>query len=219
MTQEFQTEFLKFSPSLSLSGFGFLEWSGAKALEERDWAKGVKIFASLVQQRDTALNRMGLAASLYWQIRLSEAEKNYLLAVEKISRPRPLLFSAYRALGEISLLKNDTAMAEEYFNKAGTLKPPIESSLFFQRSVLYLKEKRYKEAEILFQKDLAIRPHRSKAWLGLALVRRALGKDDMALACLRRCLDLNPRDEKACYLEKLWSQSLQPLTPSLAFRA
>ena len=207
------------SSPLNFEGISFLERVGSKALEARGWAEAERIFRFLIRHRDTDLNRMGLATALYWQSCLDEAEKHYLSAVEKISHPRPLLFSAYKALGEISLLKNDTAMAEEYFNKAGTLKPPASSGLAFQRAVLYLRDKRHKEAERLFQIVLALQPHKAKAWLGLALSRKALGRDDMALACLRRFLDRNPEHKKAFYLEKLWSGTAWPLPPSLTFSA
>ena len=187
-----------------------LEWAGFLALENKLWPIAEKIFSFLLKRRNKVMDLVGLAKALRNQSRFNLAEKHYLKALEKINTPCPLLFIVYKALGEISLFKNDFLMAEEYYNKAGTLKPAC-ASLIFHRAMMYLKEKDYKQAEKNFQKFIATHLNSAKAWLGLALCKKALGDEEMALACLKRTLDLDPKNSKALELKKQWMKSVYDL--------
>ena len=106
-------------------------------------------------------------------------------------------------MGEIYLLKNNFPMAEEYYNKASTLNPSC-MSLIFHRAILYLKDKNYIEAEKHFQTFVQSHLDSAKAWLGLALTRKALGDEELALACLKRSLDTDPQNSRALELKKQW---------------
>ncbi len=180
-----------------------LEWAGCLALENKKWELAENIFSHLLKRRDKVLDQVGLAKSFLERSLLDPAEKHYLSALYQISEPCPLLFIIYKALGEIGLLKNNFAMAEEYYNKAGTLNPSC-FSLIFHRAILHLKEKKYKSAEKGFQKVVQSQPRYAKAWQGLALVRKALGDEDLALACLNRSLDIEPHNQKALRLKHRW---------------
>lgn len=196
-----------------------LEWAGLLSLENSQWPLAESAFSALLERRDKISDRLGLAKALRKQSRLDEAEELYLSAVEKITEPCSLLFIAQKALGEICLLKGDFSMAEERFNKAGTLNPSCPSLLFY-RAMILLKEKNYKEAEKSWQIFAQAHLRSAQAWLGLALARKALGDEELALACLERSLDLDSKNARALKLKKQWKPSLaEELSNSLSFSA
>ena len=180
-----------------------LEWAGFLALENEQWLIAENIFSSLLERRKKIIDLVGLAKALFKQSRFDEAEECYLAAIDKITEPCSLLFIVYKSLGEIQLLKKNFSMAEEYYNKASTLNPHCEN-LTFDRAMMYLKEKNYKEAEYNFQTFIKSNLSSTKAWLGLALVRKALGDEELALSCLQRCLDFDSNNYKALNLKQQW---------------
>lgn len=197
-----------------------LEWAGLLALENKEWSLAESVFALLLEQRDKALDLVGLAKSLRQQNRLKEAEECYLESLDKIKTPCSLLFTVYKALGEIYLLKNDLSQAEEFYNKAGTIQPACKS-LVFSRAMIFLKEKNYKQAESFFIKYLKSHPLSEKAWLGAALSRKSLDDSELAWASLKKCFDLNPKNSQALKLEKKWKEKERPSLKSqlLSFSA
>ncbi|MDE0092873.1 MAG: hypothetical protein OXN83_06280 [Oligoflexia bacterium] len=196
-----------------------LEWAGFLALENECWSIAEAIFASLLESRNKILDLLGLAKALRMQFRLVEAEDCYLASLDRITQACSLLFVVYKALGEISLLKEDFYQAEEYYNKASTLNPACKS-LVFCRAMMYLKEKNYKLAEERFKDYLRFDLHSTKAWLGLALIRKALDDEELAWACLERCLDIEPENSQALQLKTQWKKSIfYDSSSSLSFSA
>ena len=191
------------SVGLQNSDERLLEWVGLLALENKEWSLAESVFSLLLEQRDKVLDLVGLAKSLRMQERLKEAEECYLESLEKIKYPCSLLFIIYKALGEIYLLKKDISQAEEFYNKAGTIQPSCKS-LTFSRAMISLTEKNYKQAESYFIKYLSSNLSSEKAWLGLAISRKGLGDIELAWACLKKCLDLNSKNQQALNLEKQW---------------
>ena len=196
-----------------------LEWGGFLALENKQWEIAENIFSCLLERRKKIIDWLGLAKALCKQSRLKEAEECYLEILDQITKPCSLLFIVYKSLGEIGLLKEDFLMAEEYYNKASTLNPHC-ANLTFHRAMMYLKEKNYKESEKYFQTFAKAHLNDPKAWLGLALTRKALGDEELALACLTRCLDIDSQNEKALNLNEKWQTSfIQNYLTSFSFSA
>ena len=183
-----------------------LEWGGRLALENNHWEIAENIFSCLLERRKKVSDLFCLGESLLNQLRCKEAEECFLEALNQISEPCPVLFKINKYLGQIYVLNKNYPMAEEYYNKAYTL-DPHSLSLQFHRALLKLKEKKYDEAENLFQKAVKTSPASSRSWLGLAISRYFLEEKEIALACLNRCLDLDSKNSKAHYLKKKWSPS------------
>ena len=183
-----------------------LEWGGRLALENENWSIAENLFASLLERRRNAEDLAGLGQALLQQNRLEEAEECLLDALNYIKEPCPLLFIVQKNLGYICLLNQNLSMAEEYYNKAYTLNPQ-SSSLQFHRAYLYLKQGEYKSAESGFKNFLQDQPNNPKAWLGLALTRRALKKWELAEACLLQCLDLDSQNKQALQLRDQWTKT------------
>ena len=214
-TAEFLTKFIqnnKVTPRL-------LEWAGFLALENKIWPTAEMIFASLLERRDKVLDLLGLAKSLRQQSRLTEAEECYLACLDKITKACPLLFIVYKALAEISFLKENLYQAEEYYNKACTLNPKCKDLIFY-KAIMHLKEKNFSSSEKYFKDCLKYDSRSAKVWLGLALTRKALGEEELAWSCLEKCLDLEPQNTKALKLKKSWKPSLlDNISSSLRFSA
>ena len=187
------------------AGESRLEWGGRLALENENWNMAEKFFSCLLERRRTARDLAGLGQALLQQNRLKEAEECLLSALNCITTPCRLLFIVYKNLGCISLLNKNFETAEEYYNRAYTLNP-LCPSLQFQKAYLSFKSGDYKKAESGFKALLQSRPDQTKAWLGLALSRKALKETALAKACLYRVLDLDPKNPKALWLKKEWSK-------------
>lgn len=190
-----------------------LEWGGRLALENENWKIAERIFACLLERRRKAEDLTGLGQALFQQNRLREAEECLLEALNYIEAPCPLLFIIYKDLGHISLLDSNLEMAEEYYNKAYTLRPR-SPSLQFHRAYLHLKLGKYKTAETGFKNLLQDQPDNPKAWLGLALSRKALNELKLSLACLHHCLDLDPKNKQALQLKNQWTKADTPSVSS-----
>ena len=196
-----------------------LEWAGFLALENKLWSVAEMIFASLLERRDKVLDLLGLAKALRMQSRLTEAEECYLASLDKINQACPLLFITYKALGEISVGHGDFFQAEEYYNKASALNPKCKDLIFY-KAMMYLKGKNYQYAERDFKEYLKFNSNLPKAWLGLAIARKALGEEELAWSCLERGLDIEPQNLQALKLKKSWQKSIfNDISSSLSFSA
>ena len=195
-----------------------LEWSGFLALENQEWKLAENIFSCLLERRTKALDLAGLAKALRMQLRLKESEECYLESLNQITEPSVLLFTVYKALGDIYLLQKNFLQAEEYYNKASTLKSDCQG-LLFSRAMMFLKEKNYHLAEQNFQDYLKAHLQSAKAWLGLSLARKALGETELALACLKKCLDIEPNNTQALKIQKKWNQPFVSPISNLSFCA
>ena len=195
-----------------------LEWSGFLALENQEWELAENIFSCLLERRSKALDLAGLAKALRMQQRLKESEECYLESLNQITEPSVLLFTVYKALGDIYLLQKNFLQAEEYYNKASTLKSDGQG-LLFSRAMMFLKEKNYPLAEQNFQNYLKNHLQSAKAWLGISLARQALGDTELALACLKKCLDIEPNNAQALKTYEKWSRPFVAPVCDLSFCA
>ncbi len=150
-----------------------LAWLGRLALENHEWDAAEMAFSSLLERRQNPSDLVGLAESLLNQFRLSEAEECLSEALNQILEPCPLLFAVCKYLGQLSAANKNFPMAEEYYNRAYTLNPD-SPGLQFHKALLSFRQKNYREAAAGFQALLKIRPKMARAWLGLALSRKAL---------------------------------------------
>ena len=193
-----------------------LEWGGRIAIEEKQWVFAEEIFSCLLERRRKPEDLVSLAHSLVRQNRWNEGEECLLEALNFISEPSLLLFCVYKNLGDISTLKKNFPLAEEFYNKAHTIRPN-SLSLRLHRGILKLKQKNYNAAMECFQKLLKAQPKNEKAWLGLALSRKALGEDELAEGALLRSLDFNPKNPEALKLKNKWENPLLSNTTSINF--
>ena len=212
-----QTVFLKRLVEDDQADERMIFWGGKIALENDNWTLAENLFSSLLERQLKPRYLVGLAQALFKQSRYKEAEDCLIEAVNKVLEPCHLLFVIYKNLGDLYLITRNFSMSEEFYNKAYTLSPQ-SLSLKFRRAISSLRQKQYSLAEKQFQEILANEPHSTKAWMGLALTRKALKESELAKACLYRCLDFDPRNQRALQLKEQWSVELStPFTHQFTF--
>ncbi|MBZ5580835.1 MAG: tetratricopeptide repeat protein [Acidobacteriia bacterium] len=91
----------------------------------------------------------------------------------------------YAALAYMDLKKDEEAIAEL---EASIQSPYVAPELYLTLGSLYAQRKRYREAEAVCRKAIALDSTRSEAWLNLAQLFNAQGQSDQALAALRQAL-------------------------------
>ena len=202
--KEKQTLFLKRLVEDDQADERMIFWGGKIALENNNWNLAENLFSSLLERQLKPRYLVGLAQALSKQSRYKDAEDCLIEAVSKVLEPCHLLFIIYKNLGDLYLTTENFSMSEEFYNKAYTLSPQ-SLSLKFHKAVSSLRQKQYSLAEKQFQEILVNEPHHARAWMGLALTRRALKESELAEACLYRCLDFDPRNQRALQLKKQWS--------------
>ena len=191
-----------------------LELGGRIAIEEKQWAPAEEIFSCLLERRKKPEDLVSLAHCLVRQDRLKEGEECLLEALNSIREPSLLLFCVYKNLGDIALLRKNFPLAEEFYNKAHTISPDSRS-LQLHKAVLSLKQKDFKTASERFKKLLVQDSENAKAWIGLAVSRKALQEEELAKACLSRALDFQPKNKEALHLKEEWEN---PLKKTIRFR-
>ena len=195
-----------------------LNWVGLIALENKEWKMAEEIFACLLERRDKVTDLVGLGKALQNLGQYQEAEECLMEATYKIKEPCMTLYTVHKALGDLFTLQEDYPMAEEHYNKAGAIYPK-SSSLLFCRAMMYLKEKNYRLAETRFQAFLKDNLNSTQAWLGVAISRKALGEVELGEACLKRCLDLDPKNPQALKLSQKWEEEKKPAPNQFSFAA
>jgi tetratricopeptide (TPR) repeat protein len=145
----------------------------AKAeLEEALRARpGVAHFLSLLGESERKLGHP--EAALEWHRKALEAD------------PKMNTVHYYAALAYMDLKKDDEAITEL---EASIQSPYVAPELYLTLGSLYAKRKRYREAEQLCRKAIALDPARSEGYLDLAQLFNAQGFSDKALAALRQAL-------------------------------
>lgn len=184
-----------------------LAWCGYLCLENHYWELAESFFSCLSERRKKSTDFFYLAQALLNQKRYQEAEECLLEFIYQVQKPCLMLFRAYKNLGQIAMLMESYLTAEEYYNKAYSIDKD-SASLLFQRSILKIKQKDYEQAEKFIQHLLCKNPGMAKAWLSLAVIRHTLKDEEMATSCLNRCLDLDPQNSKALYLQQRWDTNI-----------
>lgn len=193
-----------------------LEWAAVLSLENSEWNKAEYFFSNLTGMRNKASDWLNLALSLHKQSKIQDAESCCLEAICKIKQASHHLYLAYKLLADIYFIKKDFLMAEEYYNKAGTLQSSCKDILF-AKAMIYLKENKYYQAITYFKKVITQQAQHTKSWIGLALARKALKDHELAQACLKRCLDFDSGNHTALKLQHKWTFDVKNLAYTFTF--
>jgi tetratricopeptide (TPR) repeat protein len=106
----------------------------------------------------------------------------------------------YMALAYIDLKKEDEAIAEL---EASIQSPFVAPELYLTLGSLYTQRKRYREAEDLCRKAVALDPERTESYLNLAQLFNAQGQGSKALAALHQALPPGKTFATSPYYQKL----------------
>jgi tetratricopeptide (TPR) repeat protein len=132
---------------------------------------GVPHFLALMGEAERKLGRP--EAALEWHRKALAAD------------PKLNTVHYYAALAYMDMKKDDEAITEL---EASIRSPYVATDLYLTLGSLYTRHKRYREAEDVCRKAIALDPERSESYLRLAQLFNAQGFGDKALAALRQAL-------------------------------
>jgi len=125
---------------------------------------------------------------LKFEGRYTEAER--ILEERGVKKPH---FKVYEQLGEIAMLKNNSALAIANYSRSLELKEN-NYNVNLNMGALMVKKGKPQEALPYFQKAVEIRPNDIKALRNLGILFENTGKVTQACDCFKKVLALNPND-------------------------
>lgn len=161
-----------------------------------DWPMVAKAYECIVNIENNEDNIIKLSESLQ-KIGSSKLAKELLLdllARQNISEENQ--FQVYKDLGNLSVGDGDFETAEEFYNKAFAMNPDSDV-LLVNYGTLELQRCQLEDAGARFRSALALNTKNARAWLGLALVHKQFGDDDLALGNVIKSLDYDPNNSLA----------------------
>lgn len=164
-----------------------------------------KLLLSLAQQSPTAKHLAQLGKYLD-QVSLFEEAitvfEQVLLFTHLSDDSR---YEIYKQLGNAYLKMNDYESAQENYHKAFTLNSncPI---LHINLGTLAIQKNEWFHVQQYFRESLRLDTKQDKGWTGLAIYHQYMGDLDLALANLKKALDLNPSNRVALLLLLNWSK-------------
>ncbi len=133
-----------------------------------------------------------------------EALKAYFECLAVMEDPCPQLFEIYKNMGNISVKLSDFDGAEEFYNKAYTVKSDSDT-LLINFGTLEVQRGDFDKALFCFRQAIQVNEKNDKAWVGLALMHSEYGDSALAWANLTTALDLHPQNRTAVLLFAKWA--------------
>ena len=128
-----------------------------------------------------------------------EALKAYFECLAVMEEPCGQLFEIYKNMGNISVKLSDFDGAEEFYNKAYTVKSDSDT-LLVNFGTLEVQRGDFDKALFCFRQAIQVNEKNDKAWVGLALMHSEYGDSALAWANLTTALDLHPQNRTAVLL-------------------
>ncbi|MES2856060.1 MAG: tetratricopeptide repeat protein, partial [Bdellovibrionota bacterium] len=115
-----------------------------------------------------------------------------------------ILFEVYKNVGNIHVRAGDFDAAEEFYDKAYTIRPNSDI-LLVNYGTLEIQRENHESALERFRAAVAVNANSDRAWVGLALVHRAMGDLELAKGNVERALDINDSNRTAIRLSVEWA--------------
>nr|BBH95988.1 hypothetical protein KTA_41870 [Thermogemmatispora argillosa] len=171
--------------------------AGLRAMEEGDWATGLRLFDRLCQ--DQALSPRARAAAYFFRGRVQRYRQAYTEALADHSQAIALDASNVWAFVERSrVLRRLRRYSEALEDLSRVLElNPFDARSWASRGQVYTRLGRYEEALQDYERALALDEGYVWALVHRAEVHRLRGHYEQALADLERALALNPQEVRA----------------------
>lgn len=165
----------------------------------------LKLLLSVAQQSPSVNNLAQLGKYLDQVNRFEEAVavfEQVLLFTHLSDEAR---YEIYKQLGNAYLKLSDYDSAQENYHKAFTLNSncPI---LHINLGTLAIQKNEWFQVQQYFRESLRLDKKQDKGWTGLAIYHQYMGDLDLAIANLKKALDLNPGNRVALLLLVNWSK-------------
>ena len=168
-------------------------------------SEALPYFRAIVKNEGTASSWVRLGDEAYNAQDFEEAYTSYVVAVEMGLADGPELFSAYKNLGNILVIRGDTAAAEKMYQKAYTLNPDSDV-LIVNLGSLEIQKGDLNKAVHMFRRAVELNDSNDKAWVGLGLIHREFSDVELSWANIEKALDIDPKNESAIRLVAEWAQ-------------
>lgn len=187
------------APSSIATMRALAECAGAQgAKEER-----LRLLEAVVAFNDHPEHLLQLGEELIAQGRDQDGLKHLLVAAHSVAEDEGLLFSIYKAIGNVFVRSRDFESAEENYHRAYRLNPN-SPTLLVNFGTLEIQRENWESALIRFRDAIALDRTCDKAWVGLAIAHRQFGDHALSWANLSRAVDINPNSNTAIQLALAW---------------
>lgn len=171
----------------------------------RRHTEALPYFRAIVKNEGTPSAWVRLADEAYNAQDFEEAYTSYVVAIEMGLADGPELFSAYKNLGNILVIRADVETAEKMYQKAYTLNPDSDV-LIVNLGSLEIHKGDLNKAVHMFRRAVELNDSNDKAWVGLGLIHREFSDAELSWANIEKALDLNPTNDSAIRLVAEWAQ-------------
>ncbi|HVK62453.1 MAG TPA: tetratricopeptide repeat protein [Bdellovibrionales bacterium] len=166
--------------------------------------EALKCYRALAKITPSLEADVAIAETLYLSERDDMALAAYREILKLVVADRSVLFEIYKNVGNIHVRAGEFDAAEEFYDKAYTIQPDSDI-LLVNYGTLEIQRENHESAVERFRAAVAINSNNDKAWVGLALVHRAMGDLELAKANLARALDISSNNRTAIRLSVEWS--------------
>lgn len=183
-----------------------LKMMGQCFKSENRYEEALKCFRANAKITRTADAMAAVAEILYLCERDEAALAQYRDVLKNVITDASLLFEIYKNVGNIHTRAGDFEAAEEFYDKAYTLRPQSDI-LLVNYGTLEIQRGNWNEAVTRFRTAVEINPQSDRGWVGLAMVHRTMGDFELAKANLQRALDINGANRTALKLAVEWASA------------
>jgi tetratricopeptide (TPR) repeat protein len=173
---------------------------------ENRYEEALKCFRARAKIVQTPEAGAQVAEILYLCERDEAALASYRDVLKNVVTDTTLLFDIYKNVGNIHTRAGDFEAAEEFYDKAYTLRPRSDV-LLVNYGTLEIQRGAWNEAVTRFRSAVEINPQSDRGWVGLAMVHHSMGDFELAKANLQRALDINGANRTALKLAVDWAQA------------
>lgn len=192
---------------------------GVSLREEGRYEEALKCFRALLKSELPENVRLDaqilVAETLYLAERDDLALAAYREILKNVIGDQDKLFEIYKNIGNIHVRAGDFESAEEYYDKAYTIRSSSDV-LMVNYGTLEIQRESIAEAVLRFRRAVEINPENDKGWVGLALVHRQMGDLELAWANVQRALDINRRNRTAIRLVVDWGLTDRDFSVAIA---
>jgi tetratricopeptide (TPR) repeat protein len=166
--------------------------------------ESLKCFRALAKITKGIMPQILIAETLYLGERDEMALAAYREVLKNVIEDESQLFDIYKNVGNIHVRAGDFESAEEFYDKAYTLRQDSDV-LMVNYGTLEIQRENLGEAVERFRKAVDLNENNDKAWVGLAIVHMQMGDFELAWANIERALDVNKANRTAIRLSVEWA--------------
>ncbi len=181
-----------------------LKMMGECLKAESRYEEALKCFKAYAKIARSTEAHAAVGEILYLVERDEAALATYRDVLKTVITDVNLLFEVYKNVGNIHTRAGDFEAAEEFYDKAYTLRPESDV-LLVNYGTLEIQRGAWNEAVSRFRRAVEINPMSDRGWVGLAMVHQTMGDLELAKANIQRALDINSANRTALRLAVDWA--------------